>query len=245
MQIISQLLERKVVPIAIVTLLTVLTLGTSAMGVAKVAGSFSQKDSDTTRVLGAEISKQESVETISISDQEKEDQGSVKSTNSGKPSGSSKPISNTNSSQVKPVNTIAPSTNGVVSTGSITPSPSTNSNACIITIFGKQYDVTSLRTTHSGGDVFACGTDQSATYQSKHGTSVARLASYLVTPGTQPGTTSSGSSVTPGSQSSSGSVQSAVSGSRRIGDDRDDDDSGSHREDDDSDDDSEIHQEED
>ena len=245
MQIISQLLERKVVPIAIVTLLTVLTLGTSAMGVAKVAGSFSQKDSDTTRVLGAEISKQESVETKSISDQEKENQSNAQTTNSGRSSGSSKPTGNTNSSQVKSVSNVAPNANGVALTNSVTPSPSTNSNACIITIFGKQYDVTSLRTTHSGGDVFACGTDQSATYQSKHGTSVARLASYLVTPGTQPGTTSSGSSVTPGSQSSSGSVQSVESGSKRIGDDGDDDDSGSHREDDDSDDDSEIHQEED
>lgn len=242
MQIISQLLERRVVPVAIVTLLTVLTLGTSAMGVAKVAGSFSQNDSDTTRVLGAEISKQESVEQKSISDQEKEGLSNVQTTNSGRSSGSSKPTGNTNSSQVKPVSNVAPNANGVVLTSSVTPSPSTNSNACIITIFGKQYDVTSLRTTHSGGDVFACGTDQSATYQSKHGTSVARLASYLVTSGTQTGTTSPGSSVNSGSQNGSGSVQSVSSGGSRIDDDGDDDDSETHQDDDDE---SETHQEED
>lgn len=52
---------------------------------------------------------------------------------------------------------------------------------CIITVFGVQYDVASLRTTHSGGDIFQCGTDMSATYQARHGTDVTRLRPYRVT----------------------------------------------------------------
>jgi hypothetical protein len=56
-----------------------------------------------------------------------------------------------------------------------------NNSRCLITLFGQQYDVTSLRSTHSGGDVFACGTDMSAVYQGQHGTSLARMAPYLVT----------------------------------------------------------------
>ena len=53
---------------------------------------------------------------------------------------------------------------------------------CIITLSGKQYDVTTLQTSHSGGNVFVCGTDQSALFQGKHGTDLARMAKYLVEP---------------------------------------------------------------
>ncbi len=51
---------------------------------------------------------------------------------------------------------------------------------CIITLFGKQYDVTSLQNAHTGGSLFACGTDMTATYQAMHGTDVSRMVSYLV-----------------------------------------------------------------
>ncbi len=51
---------------------------------------------------------------------------------------------------------------------------------CIITLFGKQYDVTPLRSTHSGGDIFNCGTDMTASYQGKHGTDMSRMQPYLV-----------------------------------------------------------------
>jgi hypothetical protein len=52
---------------------------------------------------------------------------------------------------------------------------------CIITLFGKQYDVTQLRVTHSGGDIFKCGTDMTTTYQNQHGTNMNRMANYLYT----------------------------------------------------------------
>lgn len=55
------------------------------------------------------------------------------------------------------------------------------SGRCIITLFGKQYDVTTLRTTHSGGDIFSCGSDMTSSYQAKHGTNMSRMARYEVT----------------------------------------------------------------
>lgn len=63
---------------------------------------------------------------------------------------------------------------------------------CVVTIFGQQYDVSSLGTTHSGprGTIFVsiggsaffqCGTDMTTLYQSMHGTDVARLIPYIYT----------------------------------------------------------------
>ena len=45
---------------------------------------------------------------------------------------------------------------------------STNTNACIITISGQKYDVTQLQTTHSGGNVFECGKDNTSIFFSQH-----------------------------------------------------------------------------
>lgn len=75
-----------------------------------------------------------------------------------------------------------------VPTAVITPKPTSapisNSNLCIITLQGQQYNVTSLRSTHSGGDIFKCGTDMTAVYQGKHGISLVRMQSYLYNSGT-------------------------------------------------------------
>lgn len=40
---------------------------------------------------------------------------------------------------------------------------------CIIIIDGVSYDVTQFRSMHSGGNVFTCGADMSATFWSRHG----------------------------------------------------------------------------
>lgn len=52
--------------------------------------------------------------------------------------------------------------------------------SCIITLFGQQYDVTSLQAGHTGGSIFVCGTDMTATYQAMHGTDVSRMAPFLI-----------------------------------------------------------------
>ena len=60
-----------------------------------------------------------------------------------------------------------------------TPTPN-NDTRCIVTIFGQKYDVTFLRDTHSGGDVFICNTDMSTIYQRRHGTNLNLIARYLI-----------------------------------------------------------------
>jgi hypothetical protein len=61
---------------------------------------------------------------------------------------------------------------------------SINTNSgCIITLSGQQFDVSALRSSHSGGDVFNCGSDMTSVYNNKHGTSLSRMQKYLVTTG--------------------------------------------------------------
>ena len=51
---------------------------------------------------------------------------------------------------------------------------------CIITIDGQKYDVESLRNTHTGGDIFQCGTDMSAAFHRKHDDNLQMIQKYLV-----------------------------------------------------------------
>jgi len=67
------------------------------------------------------------------------------------------------------------------------PTTVATNGGCIISLFGVQYDITSLLTTHSGGNVFKCGTDMTALYSSKHGTSVARMQKYILANATNQG----------------------------------------------------------
>lgn len=64
--------------------------------------------------------------------------------------------------------------------------PQTGNNRCIVTLSGQQYDITSLLTTHSGGNVFTCNSDMTASYQQRHGTNTSMMQPYLVTGSTQP-----------------------------------------------------------
>lgn len=68
---------------------------------------------------------------------------------------------------------------------------------CIITVFGIQYDVTPLQTSHTGGNIFVCGTDMTATYQAQHGTDVSRLAPYVLATSSPTPTPTAAPSVTP------------------------------------------------
>jgi hypothetical protein len=86
----------------------------------------------------------------------------------------------------------------VVTTTTASPT-SIPKNVCIITLSGKQYNVTSLAagghpgptgsTLNGGNGFFKCGTDMTAVYNSQHGASLSRMAPYLVksnTPTTSP-----------------------------------------------------------
>lgn len=97
--------------------------------------------------------------------------------------------------------TPAPTKVQTTGTSTVVVSPTPNANQCVITLFGKKYDVAPLRTQHSGGNVFVCNTDMTAMYQSQHGTNVSSMAKYSLADGTQTG---SGSSTNGSSGSSSG-----------------------------------------
>ena len=58
----------------------------------------------------------------------------------------------------------------------VSPAPAT----CIITIDGQKYDVESLRNTHTGGDIFQCGTDMSAVFHKQHDDNLQMIQKYLV-----------------------------------------------------------------
>jgi cytochrome b involved in lipid metabolism len=47
-------------------------------------------------------------------------------------------------------------------------SPTINDNRCIVTINNQKYDVTALRKTHSGGDIFVCNSDMTTTFFTQH-----------------------------------------------------------------------------
>lgn len=49
-----------------------------------------------------------------------------------------------------------------------TATPEPLAGKCIIMIDGGRYDVTQFRNTHSGGNVFTCGTDVSAIFHRQH-----------------------------------------------------------------------------
>lgn len=224
MNIISHMLEKKVVPIVVVSFLTLLTMGTSVMGATKVMGSLSQPNTVDKKVLddksGSPVENDEPQKSVPESTPgNSQGSGMVKgsSTSSAAKATPSTTSGKTGTNQALATSTTPASTNTT---------PATDPNACIITIFGKQYNVASLRNSHPGGDVFVCGADQSAAYQGAHGTSVSRLAPYLVTSTTQGGTSNTGSGTTTGAtQGSTGSTQngSVVTGGS----------SRSHREDDD------------
>lgn len=48
------------------------------------------------------------------------------------------------------------------------PSTSAVNDQCLVTIDGMKYNVAELRKTHSGGDVFQCGTDMTQIFYSRH-----------------------------------------------------------------------------
>src|SRR3989339_617855 len=53
-------------------------------------------------------------------------------------------------------------------------------SSCVVTVSGSKYDVTPLQIGHPGGNIFVCGTDMTALFQSMHGSNLAKLAPYLI-----------------------------------------------------------------
>lgn len=52
---------------------------------------------------------------------------------------------------------------------------------CVVVIDGASYDVTNFRFSHSGGDIFSCGSDMSASFWNRHNASIlAKMQKYRI-----------------------------------------------------------------
>jgi hypothetical protein len=104
------------------------------------------------------------------------------------PNNNSPIIANINMGANKNINSIkTPPTNKPVVPPKNTPTPvvpvvppAPVVPTCIITIDGQRYDVQPLRNSHSGGDVFQCGTDMSAIFHDQHGNRLKMILPYLI-----------------------------------------------------------------
>ncbi len=83
---------------------------------------------------------------------------------------------------VSPTKTSVPMATTKVTT---TPKPTTAPTAkptpsCIITVAGAKYNVYALQKTHSGGNVFTCGSDMTSSFNSQHGFNYRLIARYKI-----------------------------------------------------------------
>lgn len=162
-----------------ISLFFILTLSTSGVAAVKIANSFSNPT--------------ETKETLVAIDDSKQEEMTPSPTSKINPSPTQTAIRTGTKAAIKPNSTIPTSLPSQVVRGAQTSAANTstsNTNNCIITLSGQQYDVTTLRQTHSGGDVFQCGADMTAVYQKKHGSNLSMMQKYLVT--------SAGTSITSG-----------------------------------------------
>lgn len=51
---------------------------------------------------------------------------------------------------------------------------------CVITISGNNYDVSLLKSSHTGGDIFNCGTDMTEAFDDEHGGNLNKIEEYLI-----------------------------------------------------------------
>lgn len=68
----------------------------------------------------------------------------------------------------------------VVVIAGVTIYTNTREEKCIITVFGRKYNVQLLRAIHPGGDIYVCGEDMSETFKKQHGEDVERIKKYLL-----------------------------------------------------------------
>jgi cytochrome b involved in lipid metabolism len=186
--------------------ITGLTIATSTVGASKVIGSITQRDQEPPEVeVLDDLSTQEQAESVTK-------------------------LSNETLSDTKPASTLAPlkklaanilPTNTPITSNSLS-QQNISTGGCLVTLFGKSYDVTPLKNTHPGGDVFVCGTDMSTSYQSAHGNDVSRMAPYLVN--------SNGTTVANSTGTSSGSSSSSNWLKIESEHEEDDDDEDGHEE---------------
>lgn len=183
--------SQKTFPIFGVVILTAMTLGTTGMSIFKASQSLAAN-------IKTEVPEVKEVNSEVKSGVKVEVTPKVVNTNNSK----AVVKSSTPTNSAKTVGVSSTSSSGSSSSMSNTQTTqATTDNRCVVTLFGQQYDVTTLRGSHPGGDIFVCSTDMSATYQKAHGTDLSRMQKYLIT----------GNSTTAGTGSSSSAASSSLS----------------------------------
>lgn len=181
-------ITKNLVSVIGISILTGTTLTTSALGVMKVANNFEK-----TKVEVPEV---------------KEMEPTIAPTTIPTPGTSTSGGTNTIIPHPK-ASSLLPTLGLPVPTTPPQSQASASNAQCVITLFGKQYDVSRLRNTHSGGNIFTCGTDMTAVYQGRHGSDLSRMQQYLIAPeGTTSSNTNSGNA-----SNNSGNTGTSSSGS--------------------------------
>lgn len=218
-----------------------MTVMSSVAGVGKVAQSFTQPSGQVKEVPEVRTVQAATVAEVEGAPTAPNSMKVEKSSNNSAVTSAKKNPQSTPSPSASPNPTVSPQSTPAGKTLA-TPKPVTvtatsatnNANKCIITLSGALYDVTSLQNSHSGGNIFTCGTDMTAVYMSEHGGNLSRMARYKIV---------DGSSTVPSSFSSSGGNQGSGSNST-VGDREKDEDYEDHYEDEDEDDKNENEREE-
>lgn len=159
--IVIEILKQVIIAVAGITIVGA-TVATGTMGASNLVSKFTEKEHTIAQVKADDDT----------------------STNDSTPSDDTNKTTTTPTGSIKSTGTPAAKklgTSALTVVPSITTTPSVkNTTGCIITLFGQQYNVSTLQQTHSGGNIFNCGTDMSSTYQGKHGSNVSRMQQYLV-----------------------------------------------------------------
>lgn len=193
MEKIFSYITKNLISVLGITILTGTTLTTSALGVMKVANNF-----DKVKLEVPEVREIESVPPSTLSPTPRNsDSVQQNAGTSSHPKGTATTKTSAGGGIIVPTS---------VPSNTTTTQASTTTGGCTITLFGKQYDVANLRNTHSGGNIFNCGTDMTGTYQARHGTDLSRMQQYLIS--SSGGTTSSSNNTNGNTQTSGGSTSS-------------------------------------
>lgn len=190
----TRFFSKQTISVVMIGSITAITLATSAYGAMKVAGSFNSFKSVIPEIKHAEAVVNETENTTAPVSGE-DNSSNNNSASKGNTSKNDTSGTTGNTTLTHPVanasliagtgqsTTNGTSQQGMSNTQSTVSSTATNNNnsQCIITLFGKQFNVTSLQTSHTGGNIFNCGTDMTAVYQTQHGTDLTRMQPYLVT----------------------------------------------------------------
>jgi cytochrome b involved in lipid metabolism len=198
-------IKTQTLSIILVGIIALVTLATSAYATVKIAGSFKSGASTIPEVKATQDTDSHTNPDGTEDTPEITENAALTTNTTSNPAVTpiKHPVAKLSSTST---GTTTQTTNTSTTQTTASTASVTNNNKCIVTIFGKRYDVTPLQTNHPGGNIFNCGTDMTAVYQGQHGSNLSRMQPYLMTDSTTTGTsgTSTGGSTNSTSNTGNG-----------------------------------------